>query len=95
MLQTSSMPTASGFELRYQSLFREGRALAFACDPEGHVDIDALSERARNNYLFARASIGLEYALPVVKVSKPMPTVSGGAKAASYCLASASGNSGA
>jgi hypothetical protein len=29
-----------------------------------------MSERARNNYFFACATIGLEYAVPVVKVSE-------------------------
>jgi hypothetical protein len=66
----SSTQTATGFEIRFQSLFREGCALAFPCDHEGHVDLDAIGERARNNYFFARATIGIEYALPVVKASE-------------------------
>jgi len=70
MLQTSSTQTATGFEIRFQSLFQEGRALAFPCDREGHVDLDAISERARNNYFFARATIGLEYAVPVVRANE-------------------------
>ena len=70
MLQTSSPQSASGFEIRFQSLFREGRALTFPCDREGHVDLDAISERARNNYFFARATVGREYAVPVVKASE-------------------------
>ena len=70
MLQTTSTPTATGFEIRFQSLFREGRALTFPCDREGHVDLDAISERARNNYLFACATIGREYAMPVVKATE-------------------------
>jgi hypothetical protein len=56
-----------GYELRFQSLFDEGRAFAFPCDAAGHVDIDALSERARENYLYARAVIGREVALPAVR----------------------------
>jgi len=56
-----------GFELRFASLFHEGRALSFPCDAQGHVDIDALSERARNNYLLARAAVGRDYAKPVVQ----------------------------
>lgn len=56
-----------GYVLRFQSLFDEGRAYAFPCDAEGHVDLDALSERARNNYLYARAVIGREVALPAVE----------------------------
>jgi hypothetical protein len=56
----------TGFELRFQSLFNQGRAMAFPCDACGHVDMDALSERARENYLYARAVIGREYAVPAV-----------------------------
>ena len=54
------------FELRFQSLFHAGKALAFPCDARGEVSLDALSERARENYLFARAVVGHEYAAPVV-----------------------------
>ncbi|MEW6704028.1 MAG: hypothetical protein AB1430_04175 [Pseudomonadota bacterium] len=56
-----------GYVLRFQSLFEEGRAYAFPCDEQGHVDLDALSERARNNYLYARAVIGREVAMPAVE----------------------------
>lgn len=58
---------AAGFELRFQSLFHEGRGLSFPCDDAGHVDIDALSERARNNYFFARTLIGRDFAHPAVQ----------------------------
>lgn len=54
------------YELRFRSLFQEGRAFAFPCDAEGHVDMDALSERARTNYLYARTVIGREVAMPAV-----------------------------
>lgn len=60
---TSTQP---GFELWFRSLFNEGRALAFPCDAEGHVELDALSERARSNYAYARAVIGREFAFPAV-----------------------------
>lgn len=56
-----------GYVLRFQSLFDEGRAYAFPCDAQGRVDLDALSEKARNNYLYARAVIGLEVAMPHVE----------------------------
>lgn len=65
----ASLPIAAalpGFELRFQSLYHAGRGLAFPCDGEGHVDLDALSEMARENYLFARAVVGREYATPEV-----------------------------
>jgi hypothetical protein len=54
------------FELRFQSLFHEGRALAYPCDAGGQVDVDALTERARHNYFFARTLIGRDYAAPAV-----------------------------
>jgi hypothetical protein len=61
--------TTASFEIRFQSLLNEGRALAFPCDGGGHVDLDAVSERTRNNYLFARAMVGREYAMPQVRES--------------------------
>lgn len=64
----ASVPTA--FELRFQSLFHEGRALAFPCDAAGRVDLDALSERGRCNYFYARSVVGRDYALPAV-LSRP------------------------
>lgn len=54
------------FEVRFASLFRPGSGHAFPCDGRGRVDLDALSERARTNYLFARAMIGRENGPPTV-----------------------------
>ncbi len=59
--------TQQQFELRYQSLFDSGRGFAFPCDPKGQVDLNKLSERARNNYLYARAMVGRELTLPAVR----------------------------
>jgi len=53
--------------LRFRSLFDPGRAYVFPCDAAGRVDMDALSERARANYLFARAVIGREFTSPDVQ----------------------------
>jgi hypothetical protein len=55
-----------GYELRFESLFQEGRALSFPCDSSGNVIFDALSERARHNYFFARTVVGREYASPAI-----------------------------
>ncbi|GIX25891.1 MULTISPECIES: hypothetical protein [Caldimonas] len=57
---------ATRYELRFQSLFHPGRGLCFPCDAQGRVDLDALSDRARENYLYARAVVGREYAHPSV-----------------------------
>ncbi|WP_353506289.1 hypothetical protein [Variovorax brevis] len=58
--------TRQAFALRFESLADEGRALAFPCDANGRVDLNSLGERARIDYLFARAVTGREFSLPVV-----------------------------
>jgi hypothetical protein len=60
-------PQLKKYELRFISLFDSGRGFAFPCDPQGRVDLDRLSERARNNYLYARAVVGRELAVPAVQ----------------------------
>ncbi len=62
--------TSRPFELRFDSVAVNGHGYAFACDEEGHVDLDALSPRARENYLFARASVGFVLYGPVVVVAQ-------------------------
>ena len=58
------MKKSTAFELRYESLALDGKFYAFPCDSQGHVDLDRLTERARTDYLFARAMVGRELALP-------------------------------
>ena len=69
MAQPNSTEQSGRFEVRYQSLFHEGRAFAFPCDAAGHVDMDALSERGRSSYLFVRAMVGREFATPSIRLS--------------------------
>jgi hypothetical protein len=69
MNPTNPAERSARFELRFQSLFDDGRGLAFPCDAAGRVDLDALSERARNNYLGARALIGREFSMPRLLVT--------------------------
>jgi hypothetical protein len=56
----------TNWELRFVSLFDAGRGWGFPCDAAGRVDLDALSERGRTNYLYARTVIGREVATPAV-----------------------------
>jgi hypothetical protein len=63
----TSHPIIPGYELRFESLFHEGRALSFPCDEQGHVDMDSLSGRAKLNYLYARTVIGREFTMPAVR----------------------------
>lgn len=67
-MSTMQLPTAAAarFELRFESLFGEGRGYAFPCDAEGHVDLDGLSATLRTNYLFARTLIGRDFSMPAV-----------------------------
>ena len=62
-----SSQEATAYEMRFRSLFHEGRAFAFPCDADGCVDIDSLSDRARNNYFYARTVIGRELSMPAVQ----------------------------
>lgn len=62
----NALPAATCFELRFESLFRPGHALAFPCDASGRVELDGLSDPARRNYLYARAVVGREFFNPAV-----------------------------
>lgn len=63
----AALHTPVDYELRFRSLFNEGRALAFPCDADGHVDMNTLSQRALSNYLYARTVVGREFSLPAVQ----------------------------
>jgi hypothetical protein len=62
----SSVSSPSAFELRFRSLSLSEPGFAFPCDADGHVPIDDLSDRLRNNYFYARAVVGSELSWPVV-----------------------------
>jgi hypothetical protein len=59
--------TLMQYELRFQPLAESGRGYAFPCDSKGLVDLNRLSDRARINYLFARAVVGRDLAVPAVQ----------------------------
>lgn len=61
-----TLPSGGSCQLRFESLFQQGRALAFPCDAQGQVALDSLSERARRNYFYARTVVGREFATPTV-----------------------------
>lgn len=63
MIQSRPNP----YLLRFRSLFESGGGYAFPCDERGRVDLDGLSEEARNDYLYARAMVGRELAAPAVE----------------------------
>lgn len=61
----------STYEVCFQSLYHEGPTLCFPCDPMGRVDMDTLSAMGIENYLYARAMVGRQYALPAIVVTQP------------------------
>ena len=61
--------SANPHQLCFRSLFHSGRGYAFPCDSHGQVDLDNMSERARNNYFYARAMVGRELSPPAVEAS--------------------------
>ena len=65
-MQATEQIANPAYEIRFQSIFHEGRGLSFPCNEKGQVDLDVLSERARANYLYARAVVGREYLAPAV-----------------------------
>jgi hypothetical protein len=65
-MQDSITEPHARYELRFRSLFDEGRAYSFPCDVTGRVDMDSLSDRARTNYFYARAVVGREFSVPAV-----------------------------
>jgi hypothetical protein len=46
------------YELRFQPLGLQGSMFAFPCDALGTVNLDTLSAKALNDYLFARHQVG-------------------------------------
>ena len=66
-----TLTASGGYELRFQPLFANHRTFVFPCDAVGHVDMDSLSEPMLNNYLYARAVMGLELSWPEVRLSRP------------------------
>ena len=59
--------SSSQFELCYESVFHSDQGFAFPCDCKGQVQLDGLTDRARNDYLYARAMVGRELFAPAVR----------------------------
>jgi hypothetical protein len=74
-------PPGNAYELRFESLFQPGPALAFPCDSEGHVDLERCSPDARTSYLFARFMVGREYKRPRVAPAGDPQAVAAGSDA--------------
>jgi len=63
----SESAPAPSFVLHFTSLSHAGREFAFPCNEQGLVNLDTMPTRIRNNYLYARAMLGREFAWPCVR----------------------------
>lgn len=66
-------------QLHFEPLRPEAQSVDIPCDRRGQVAIDALGERLRNNYFFARACIGRLFAAPVLRERTPACQIPGAA----------------
>ena len=66
-VQFTSATLADTYELRFAALEGGAHGVAFPCDAQGHVNLDALSDTSRNAYLYARAVVGAVFARPAVE----------------------------
>jgi hypothetical protein len=58
--------------LHFEPLSAQSAGLDIPCDPQGRVGLDALGDKLRNDYFFARALIGRLFARPTVRQALPM-----------------------
>lgn len=58
--------TGQRYELHFAATHAGGHEYTFPCDEGGHVDLNALTEHDKVEYLFARAMVGRDLARPVV-----------------------------
>ncbi len=61
------------YELCFHCVSAHDPAYCFPCDHAGRVDIDALSDAERIDYLYARALIGRRFQAPAVRADVPDP----------------------
>jgi hypothetical protein len=70
MTEPTALPPllATAYTLVYLSI-HGGGCLAFPCDRSGTVEMNGLSDRARDDYLLARALVGRNFHSPTVVCS--------------------------
>jgi hypothetical protein len=64
---TDAIHPGAAYRLHFASLCQPGPAFEFPCDAAGRVDLDGLSRRSFNDYLFARALVGWVFGAPSVQ----------------------------
>lgn len=64
----SGDPSRPTHLLHFEPLTAGDAGLDVPCDPQGRVGLDALGEKLRNDYFFARTLIGRLFAAPTVRL---------------------------
>ena len=54
------------YELCFRSLRNHREVLRFPCDEAGRADMDGMDRAMLNNYLYARALLGLDFSMVLV-----------------------------
>ncbi|CAM3799781.1 hypothetical protein [Roseateles saccharophilus] len=73
MADISTTGHGTGFLLCFSPI-RGDPPLEFPCDSQGHVDLDALNDHDRTEYLAARALIGHSFLCPLVSAGMLIAT---------------------
>jgi hypothetical protein len=58
--------------VHFEPLSAQSAEFDISCDPRRRVGLDALGDRLRNDYFFARALIGRLFARPTVRQALPL-----------------------
>ncbi|GAB3761961.1 hypothetical protein GCM10028796_12930 [Ramlibacter monticola] len=66
-MRADAMQHGPGYRLHFPPLREFDEDCEFPCDADGRVDLDALSRRCFNQYLFARALVGRVFGAPSVQ----------------------------
>jgi hypothetical protein len=59
--------TGAEYALCFHSLLEDEHGLSFPCDAAGRVDMDTLSDKARDDYLYARTVVGRVFRPPAIR----------------------------
>jgi hypothetical protein len=74
MNPTPDPAAGSRYQLWFSPLPKSTRTpRAFRCDAAGHIDLDALADHDRGEYLFARALVGREFDRPRIQSNAGQP----------------------
>lgn len=60
-------PAGPVYALWFHSLLDTEDTLSFPCDAAGRVDMDTLSDKARDDYLYARTVVGRVFRPPAIR----------------------------